>query len=972
MTSLKRYQTLIASLLIAALLAWTGPIPASANEADQIVAEPYPNQQHVAYTMQFTVDEAIPSSVDGGSLMIVFPPAYNSLLPDPETFRSNMDLYSELSGVYTYFDSTTITGNITAASPYIQIGLDKPIPAGSYVNVYFDHTAGITNPGAGTYPFKVGKTGGTLRNIPFTVISGSSVSNFTVTTDQAGSLFSGYSSNGFNDVFGTYNFNFTPSQNLETGDAILVRMPYQYSYGESFFWGTQAIDLGKISVSKNGSPTPGIIGSATTKYDDYFVPALSFTLSSPITAGSNVEIALSNFLRTPDYHHATPGFKEFGIITSSDPIPKTTTHALFSRSVTDYYPDADSYKASTATGYHFKFTVMQHINADSEIVVTFPGGMQMPASMDPANVSINNQPAASAEINGNRLILTPAEDLPSFSSASIDIDQNAGFVNPSSPGYYSFQVQPESDSLAATRRIGIVPASGATLGKQYVDMENDGSLRITATTHTILKGGDTVTVTSPSGSLLSNSGITANDITLEQTSEEGPHTKPSSIIRISDNQLQFTLPADFYIAPDYMLAFRLPNVIAQEYGQHTVMVSTSQETNPLRYDWETGPDNIQNFNVKASTKRPGAQNVAYTFNFQSNVSLKVDDYGYLTLNFPNGMTVPSSINAGAIKVNGTAATDVQINPFSHSVEVSLPVDIPLLSSVTVQIDETAGLSNPAASGTYSFSVYPKWYDSMKAVTGVSFVEVDHVAISGVDSIQIPLTGSTAVHYSASVLDAQENRISGETVTWSLETEIPGVLVNAATGVVTVDGTAESGSFTLVAVSDADPTKRATLQVSLTEAVPGTISLTGLIFQPVDVPLTEPNILHLDLAQSTPTVVNATYSNGAVYSIPLNDIDFSAVSTGIVHVNTDGKITGASQGTTVVSAVYGGFTAQLEVTVSDRLYGPLKSEIDTEHDGLHIDNVVKFIRSRIDLNGDGEFNADDVKMLLNALDSIYTP
>ena len=76
---------LLAALLAAALLPWSGAAPASASAAGSIEARPYPNDRNVEYVIEFKASEAIKAWGDGGSLTIEFPSAYH--LPDGAAFQ---------------------------------------------------------------------------------------------------------------------------------------------------------------------------------------------------------------------------------------------------------------------------------------------------------------------------------------------------------------------------------------------------------------------------------------------------------------------------------------------------------------------------------------------------------------------------------------------------------------------------------------------------------------------------------------------------------------------------------------------------------------------------------------------------------------------------------------------------------------------------------------------------------------------
>jgi hypothetical protein len=108
-----------------------------------------------------------------------------------------------------------------------------------------------------------------------------------------------------------------------------------------------------------------------------------------------------------------------------------------------------------------------------------------------------------------------------------------------------------------------------------------------------------------------------------------------------------------------------------------------------------------------------------------------------------------------------------------------------------------------------------------SVTGDQVVEPDPAVVTsihiiGAESITIPTSGSTTANYTATVMDQYGYQMTDETLTWSLVSSIGGVTVDSSTGVVTVNETAEVGSFDLMAISDTDSSVTASKFITLEE------------------------------------------------------------------------------------------------------------------------------------------------------------
>ncbi|UKS25000.1 S-layer homology domain-containing protein [Paenibacillus sp. HWE-109] len=655
-------------------------------------------------------------------------------------------------------------------------------------------------------------------------INTSSFNSFEVSTDTV-AYFSGYldHAGNYSKETPTYHFRFTTADNLQAGDTIQLQLPYPYNFVDnpSFMWRSNvAIPDIKISTSVNGVPVI-IVASATTAWSDEGHPALSFTLSTGLATGVNVDIQLTNFLITSDYRHSIPGLEQFAISTSANPAWLTATHGIFTRNVANYFPDADSYATSAATGYHFKFEVMQPINPTATITLTFPAGTTVPAAILASQVKINNTAVAAAVLSGNKLILNPSVALQSFSTATIDIEQEAQFANPAVPGYYNFVIATSVDTMVATRRIGMVSSLGASLADNpshdegYVSVEDSNTLRFAFTTPTILKAGDTVTVSSPQGTVLSNSAISVNDIMLEWSSgvQESIQASPSSVTRVAENQLQFVLPSDYFCDPDYHLVFNIPNVIG--YGEFEMKVSTSRTTKPASVILEVVPDTIQNFTLSAGTTLADAQNVPYTFTFQTNMSVSEGDK--FNLVFPVGMTIPSAINASSVKVNGTQAGSVTYSSSLRTLGIEVPADIHMFDTVTINLAGSAGLTNPAI-GSYIFSVYPSEFRGAAAQATLNFTELVSPITTGIAAsprtVQLKLGSSVSQQLQVTALQSdstQRNVTAGSegTVYVSSNAHIATVTANglieakqAGATVITVTYSVYTDSVN-VAIADAD-------------------------------------------------------------------------------------------------------------------------------------------------------------------------
>ncbi|ULO07650.1 S-layer homology domain-containing protein [Paenibacillus sp. 19GGS1-52] len=182
------------------------------------------------------------------------------------------------------------------------------------------------------------------------------------------------------------------------------------------------------------------------------------------------------------------------------------------------------------------------------------------------------------------------------------------------------------------------------------------------------------------------------------------------------------------------------------------------------------------------------------------------------------MVVPTGVDPATIFVNAEGLSRVDaINgqstaPTSMSSTVT-PTATPTASPTPTETPTSTATPTPIPTPT---PTPPNSGDSV----------VTSIAITGSNSITIPDSGITTGDYTATVKDQNSSTMSNETVTWSLLTPVTGVSVTT-NGLITVESTANVGSFTLVATSYSTPALTQTLNVALNAASPVDIaSVTG--------------------------------------------------------------------------------------------------------------------------------------------------
>jgi hypothetical protein len=107
--------------------------------------------------------------------------------------------------------------------------------------------------------------------------------------------------------------------------------------------------------------------------------------------------------------------------------------------------------------------------------------------------------------------------------------------------------------------------------------------------------------------------------------------------------------------------------------------------------------------VELSSRKPGESSSYFVF-FINNISGTLREGDTISLSFPTGTLMPGSLSRSFVKINGKVPDRVRVA--GNKIILDLPEDIQLKenASVTVLIEETAGIENPRTAGGYNLVV----------------------------------------------------------------------------------------------------------------------------------------------------------------------------------------------------------------------------------------------------------------------------
>jgi hypothetical protein len=172
-----------------------------------------------------------------------------------------------------------------------------------------------------------------------------------------------------------------------------------------------------------------------------------------------------------------------------------------------------------------------------------------------------------------------------------------------------------------------------------------------------------------------------------------------------------------------------PSVGGQYYP---ITISTSQETTGISYNLFI-QSAVKNLTVSVSPNSAGSY-ATYTISFIPNVSLSTSDHIYVE--FPSGTTLPTSINASYITINGYPCSNVT-KVSTLKLDIRAPFTINANYTYTIIISNSFGIRNPLTPGSYSIKL------STNKETTPATSNTYTIVGSNITNLTVSLTPNTA-------------------------------------------------------------------------------------------------------------------------------------------------------------------------------------------------------------------------------------
>ena len=406
-----------------------------------------------------------------------------------------------------------------------------------------------------------------------------------------------------------------------------------------------------------------------------------------------------------------------------DPAPTTITAPTVSVS-----PNA----AETKAAYTVSFTVGSQgrlLAETSTIAITFPAATTVPASITPSTITVNGVVASNVVVNDSVVTITVPAGLTIDNTFSVTVVFNtgSGLFNPTNTATYTLDVNTSTEttqvtsntyainpSPTTTATATVIPAPGThNIPAKYTFSFNTGGIGA------LQSGVSTITVTFPVGTTVPASIATTN-VTVNGVNPSGVTTVPAN------RTVAATIPSGLSIgnnAPVLLVIGSSSSVLTSPTaGNYTAQVRTSVEQTDVTsntYSLTNVTTTVDSAFVgpilggASPAGGPSPQTVNSVAGYDVKFKLGADGglsagSSTITITFPAGTDVPTSIFQSLISVNGTTITTAPVcNAVLRTVLFTVPAGTPNIANddtVAVVFSSSALLRNPGTGGTYRLNV----------------------------------------------------------------------------------------------------------------------------------------------------------------------------------------------------------------------------------------------------------------------------
>ena len=361
-----------------------------------------------------------------------------------------------------------------------------------------------------------------------------------------------------------------------------------------------------------------------------------------------------------------------------------------------------TYQAGAAATYTIEFTTTSILPQGKWIMVTFPLGTTVPNGTFPSSlVTVNSQNVALATGSPGSSTVQPTltvyvQSAVAAGPVTVRIDASTGIRNPITPASYTLSVSTQAEPTPVeSSAYQIVPAiSNVSVSVDPATAGSVAAYTVTFNAGSAITPGSYINLGFPSGTTVPTS-YPVNSVYVMGSPALAYGTGQTMVIYV---------PASVSVLAGELVFIQIttqanvknPPVPGNTYK---LSVSTNTDTTPVQSSqYQITGTSVANLVVTADPKAQSAPTeITLTFVTSPTGALTAGS-GTIRVDFPDGMTVPSSVPSGQVTVNGTPAYYVSVGS-GGVVTITTPVAIAAYQQVSIVFRKNVGILNPASSGT---------------------------------------------------------------------------------------------------------------------------------------------------------------------------------------------------------------------------------------------------------------------------------
>lgn len=407
-----------------------------------------------------------------------------------------------------------------------------------------------------------------------------------------------------------------------------------------------------------------------------------------------------------------PDDYQLAVWTSSDTIRVLSrSYKIRASTIEDLQVEVDKPFIQTPSAYtiRFKTGLVGRLGIGALITIYFPSSMTMPSPVRPGSIKINGVPTIKNPIFDGKTILripTPVE-IEARSQVEIVISEEFGLINPPDPRRYFLEVQTAKEgTLVKSNEFVIGPS---VVGEVSVRLSMPYIGVASAVELSFVSGGggkmtaekDRIFIVFPKGTHIPNA-IPKSAITIQ-----GQSIPVTPFIKKDIGEIMLHVPVDIPAQSKVVVRFDESAGLLNpsQTGFYRYQVATSREVSYI----QSPPIEITESTVRFVQVKV-LHNTIKELSRMS-ISFQLGDAGKLEKNdrircfFDAGFVFPDSIDKGII-LNSVPLdpSDIIVDASRDMIEIRLNEEYPEGSLMSLEIQESAGIRNPAQAGMHQIGI----------------------------------------------------------------------------------------------------------------------------------------------------------------------------------------------------------------------------------------------------------------------------